>query len=130
MYDYLSYYQLDHLAAAEIDRLSISTRLMVHPGTVAQCSPLGSASAGYIFGLENSVESNIMDCDLENVPFFRRFGYVIHLDRFIHPEYGVGTVMQLDVHNIDRLRECRSPFFRLLKKWQGWPSGSRQCLMS
>ena len=88
---------------------------MVHRQYRGSTLALRLAAACFVYGSECGVRNWYIDCDIDNIPFFRRLGYVPHLNWFEHPEFGLGAVMRLDVQNLEQLIAIKSPFYRLIE---------------
>jgi predicted GNAT family N-acyltransferase len=120
--DYLDYYQLQDLSPEELNKTSISTRFMVHPAF--RCSTLTArlVCETYHRGLEQGLETNYCDCDPHLESFYTRLGYSMTDKDFVHPEFGVGYIMKLDMLNLNHLRSTRSPFYKVLAKYCSRPT--------
>ena len=92
---------------------SMCTRLMVTPRLRRTSLAMRLAQVSYEFCLHNQIRYNFMDCDDHLISFFTRLGYNIRR-RAEHPEYGMGTVMRLDLLDRARLAQTRSPFLAIL----------------
>jgi GNAT superfamily N-acetyltransferase len=92
---------------------SMCTRLMVAPRLRGTSLATRLAQATYEFCLRQQIRFNFIDCDDRMVGFFARLGYIFHR-RAEHPEYGMGTVMRLDLLDRARLVLQRSPFLAIL----------------
>jgi len=76
------------------------------------------AQVSYEFCLCHQIRYNFIDCDDHLIRFFTRLGYMIRR-RAEHPEYGMGTVMRLDLLDRARLGQTRSPFLAILDEAMG-----------
>jgi hypothetical protein len=94
---------------------SISTRLMVVPRLRGTSLALRLCQAGYEFGLRHEIRYNFVDCNDHLTGFFERLGYRFQ-GRAEHPEYGIGTVMRLDLLDRLHLAKMRSPFLAVLNR--------------
>ena len=106
---YEALYGLAHLAPSARRVTAITTRLMVERnrrGTV-----LASMLATALFGIGHArgVEADFIDCNAHLVPFFARLGYR-EAGMIEHPEYGLVTLMRLDLQDDAFLRKIGSPF--------------------
>jgi GNAT superfamily N-acetyltransferase len=114
----LSYYD-DFLGMASVGAsqhpaaTSICTRLMVEPRLRGSTVALRLCQAVYSFALGNGIKFNFLDCNDHMIRFFEKLGYC-RQNRAIHPEYGVGTVMRLDLLDRMQLARTRSPFLPIL----------------
>ena len=91
---------------------SMCTRLMVAQRLRRTSLAMRLAQVSYKFGLFNRIRYNFVDCDDQLTRFFARLGYIIHR-RAVHPEYGMGTVMRLDLLDRAHLAQTRSPFLAI-----------------
>jgi predicted GNAT family N-acyltransferase len=115
--DYLDYYHLQHLSRETLSKISISTRFMLHPAF--RCGTLAGrlVCETYRIGLEQGLETNYCDCDPRVASFFARLGYVTVTENFVHPEFGLGSIMKLNLHDKEHLEQLRSPFHKILAKY-------------
>jgi hypothetical protein len=76
--------------------------------------PLMLVLACYRLGLERNIRWNFIDCNDHLVGFFTRLGFVQHLPKAWHPEYGHVTRMRLDLLDEAHLASVCSPFLGVL----------------
>ena len=115
--DYLEYYRLLDLAPDALAESSITTRLMVHPEFRRTTLSARLACERSRWGLSQGIRANFIDCDPNNHPYFTALGYKVVLDDFIHPEFGLGFLLRLDLCDLEHLEKVRSPFRRILSAW-------------
>jgi predicted GNAT superfamily acetyltransferase len=113
--DYLKYYNLIHLPEQELSKASITTLLMVHPTYRYSILTSRLVCETYRHGLEQGIETNYCDCDPYLLSFYTKLGYLVIDKNFIHPEFGLGSVMKLNMYDLEHLEHLRSPFRKVLK---------------
>jgi len=106
---YNELYDLHRLIPMQVSTASICTRLMVDPEHRRNSVTVRILQFIYIYGLKNNIETCVMDCNRPLRRFFEKFGYRHLFDR-AHPEYGRVSVMNLDLLDIEYLRNLNSPF--------------------
>ena len=113
--EYARQYALTGFSPEFLAAASITTRLMVHPRY--RCTTLATrlSCAAYRGGLERGITTDFIDCNRHLVGYFAGLGYRRHRDNLVHPEYGVVTVMRLDLTDHSHLEAIRSPFRRTLR---------------
>lgn len=116
---YLQLYRLDTLSTEALQHTSLCTRLMVHPDFRRATLAVRLCCEMYRWGLEQGLQTDYCDCAPGNVSFFAKLGYRVEFSDFEHPEFGPGTVMRLDLHDLEHLEAVRSPFHRILLASQG-----------
>nr|WP_168215635.1 hypothetical protein [Marinobacter confluentis] len=107
---YPSLYKMSRFAKSYKEHASVTTKLVVQKGFRNSSAAFQLALATYLKGLSDGVRYNFIDCDPKMVKFFHRLGYVVHLPEVNHPEFGSGIVMALELRNVERLMDARSPF--------------------
>lgn len=116
--NYREYYRLHSLPPEVLHHASLSTRAMVHAEFRRTTLAARLCCAQYQLGLARGVRSDFCDCAPQNAPFFTGLGYRVHREDFIHPEFGPGPVMRLDLHDLNHFVRVRSPFRKFLSAWQ------------
>ncbi|KAA6456400.1 GNAT family N-acetyltransferase [Acidobacteria bacterium AB60] len=48
-------------------------------------------------GIRQGVQTALLDCEPQLVPFYRWLGFEVHKDHVAHPEYGPGVCMKMNV---------------------------------
>ena len=107
---YETLYGLEHKTPAERRHISITTKLMVDPAFRRTRLPMLLAKKGYDLALADGITEDYIDCNDHLVGFFTRMGYVPHLGRIEHPQYGVVNSMKVRLDDFEHLRAARSPF--------------------
>lgn len=105
---------------------SITTKLIVSQKFRHSMVGFKLALASYEKGLHDGIQYNFVDCEPEMVPFFQRLGFTIHEPEVVHPLFGKGIVMVLEVDNEEKLREARSPFLKPFLKWSSKLAPARE----
>lgn len=105
---YESLYGLGGLGPAARARTSITTRLMVERSKRGTMVAVRLAQALYRRGRERRVTADYCDCNAHLVPFFQGLGYRA-LGMIAHPEYGLVTLMRLDLEDLTCLQRIGSP---------------------
>lgn len=111
---YEDFYDVRSVGPAHPSHTSITTRLMVAPQLRHTRLPLMLACECYRVGLDNGVHWNFIDCNEHLVGFFTRMGYIQHLPRAWHEEYGHVSCMRLNLLDTAHLAKINSPFLTLL----------------
>jgi|SRR5580658_1753390 GNAT superfamily N-acetyltransferase len=112
---YDAFYDMD-TCSAHPGTTSICTRMMVAPAHRRSGLAVQLSVAAYEYGLVRGITHNFMDCNAHLVRFYQGMGFVQHLPQREHPEYGVVTVMRLDVRDRAHLQAVHSPFLALLDR--------------
>lgn len=107
---YETLYGLEDKTPEERYRISITTKLMVDPAFRKTRLPMLLAKKGYDLALADGITEDYIDCNDHLVGFFTRMGYVPHLGRIEHPQYGVVNSLKIRLDDFDHLRAVRSPF--------------------
>ncbi len=107
---YSELYKMKELNYGSYYDSSITTKLIVRRDFRSKSAAFRLALATYIQALKDGIKYDFVDCDLEMVPFFVRLGYNVHIESMLHPEFGHGAVLVLELQNIEHLEECNSPF--------------------
>ena len=123
-YDQL--YGLTTLSPDQRRQASITTKLMVDPRFRRTRLAMLMARRGYELLLEDGVDYDYIDCNDHLVPFFTRLGYLPHLGRIEHPDYGTVNSMVISLRDRKHLQTVRSPFLRALPKGETHNEPNRQ----
>ena len=97
---------------------SLCTRLMVAPEFRRSTLAVRLCEFVYAFAMRQGIRHNFIDCNDHLVPFFAGLGYVAHVARTMHPEYGMVNPMHLRLRDRAHLTRVRSPFLRTLLRWE------------
>ena len=89
---------------------SISTKLIVRKDFRSKSVAFRLALATFIKGLKDNIHFNFIDCAQDMVPLYVRLGYKVFQESILHPDFGHGAVLVLELQNIEHLEECNSPF--------------------
>ncbi len=65
--------------------------------------------------LQQGVRHAYIDCNAHLTALFLRCGFVAHIGKSEHPEYGLVQPMRLDLHDEEHLERVGSPFLPLLR---------------
>jgi N-acyl-L-homoserine lactone synthetase len=115
---YEDFYAMHSVGRAHPINSSICTRMMVAPGHRRSLLAMRLSVAVYEYGLMRNITHNFIDCNDHLVPLYQKLGFVQHLPKQEHPEYGSVTCMVLDVLNRAHLERVSSPFLGSLVAWQ------------
>lgn len=116
--NYERFYEMDTAGSAHPTCTSITTRFMVLPEYRRSTLAVRLAIAVYEYGLVRGVAYNFIDCNDHLVPVFQGLGFIQHLPKKCHDEYGWVTCMRLSVLDRTHLKEMSSPFLDSLIRWQ------------
>ena len=97
---------------------SICTRLMIAPEYRRTLLAARLCLATYELGLENGITHNFIDCNDHLTDFFSGLGFIQHLPKKEHEEYGVVNCMQLRLQDHQHLGKMASPLLPALIDWQ------------
>ncbi|MFT7667587.1 MAG: hypothetical protein ACI8X5_000266 [Planctomycetota bacterium] len=114
--NYDSLYGLDQLSAQERQQISITTKLMVEPDRRGGACAMRLSQLTFRLGLERGVQMDFIDSRDHTLPFFDRLGYRVLRSDLVHPEYGLATLLRLDLHDTEHLASVGSPFLSTLKE--------------
>jgi hypothetical protein len=89
---------------------------MIEPNLRGSTLATGLCRSTYEIGLDREIKHNFIDCNDHLVPFFMGFGYVAHVPKVTHPEYGLVNPMHLRLLDYAHLVTVRSPFLSQLKR--------------
>lgn len=110
---YVALYKMSEIAKnVHPNNTSISTKLMTKTHLRGSTMALRIMQANYNQLLLDQIKFDFIDCEPHMIAFFQRLGYQ-PIDMIIHPEYGSGLAMMLDVFNFQHLERVKSPFLRL-----------------
>lgn len=115
--DYFDLYRLDSLSETDLERTSITTRLMVAPKYRGTSLAMRLCLAMYVDALDRGIASGFIDCNDYLVEAFEMVGYRLHQANAYHPEYGDVTIMRLQLNDLEHLESVRSPFRRACRKY-------------
>lgn len=107
---YEELYQMQSVGESHPNHTSIVTKLIVADTNRYGRLAIRLCQSAYVFGLENEIKFNFMDCNQHLVHFFTFFGYEVYTANVIHPEYGEVTPMRCNSFDIDLFKQRRSPF--------------------
>jgi len=74
--------------------------------------------AVYQYGLDQGITHDVIICKPGLVSMYQKLGYRLHREKINHPEYGMISVLCLDLHDAEHLESTRSPLSRLLANQQ------------
>lgn len=106
---YEELYNMRSVGESHPNYTSIVTKLIVDHNHRFGRLAVRLCQAAYVFGLENEIKFNFMDCNQHLVGFFTFFGYEVYTANVIHPEYGKVTPMRCNSLDIDLLKQRKSP---------------------
>ena len=115
--DYAKFYAMDSVGTVHPESTSICTRLMILPKYRRSLLAVRLSLAVYEYGLTRGITHNFIDCNDHLVKFFEHLGYVQHLPKREHEEYGAVTCMRLNVRDLAHLNRVSSPFAPVLVRW-------------
>jgi len=107
---YSAFYLMDSVGSDHPGATSITTRLMIGPEYRTKGLAVRLALASYKYVVPRGIRWNFIDCNDHLVRFFMGLGYVAHVPKSEHEEYGLVTRMRLEIHGLQHLERLRSPF--------------------
>lgn len=117
--EYERFYGMASVGADHPRYTSINTRLMVSREFRQTSTGLSLAIASYRYGAPLGVKWNFIDCNDNLMSFFTGLGYVAHLPKAEHPEYGLVNRLRLNVTDLAHLEAVHSPFAPILRTMRG-----------
>lgn len=114
-------YGFDRMTAAERATSSITTKLMVDDHYRNSRLPLVITRTAYEHTLRSGMLRDYIDCNDHLVPFFKRLGFLPHLGRIFHRDYGAVNSMVINLTDVAYLKKVRSPFLRTLLEFNAQP---------
>lgn len=115
-------YGFDRMTPAERATSSITTKLMVDDRYRNSRLPLVITRTAYEHTLRCGTLRDYIDCNDHLVPFFKRLGFLPHLGRIFHRDYGAVNSMVMNLTDTEYLRKVRSPFLRSLLTFNAEPN--------
>ncbi|MEM6708503.1 MAG: hypothetical protein AAF648_06930 [Pseudomonadota bacterium] len=106
---YETLYGFDRLSPEKRACASITTKLMVDARFRSSRLGLKLASSGYSWLVDQGMQFDYIDCNDHLVPFFNRLGYLPHLGRITHPDYGAVNSMVVPLTDTAHLERVKSP---------------------
>ncbi len=103
----------------ECERCSVSVRLVVKRGYRSTSVAFRLACATYVQQVRDGIEYSFVDSARDTVDFYLRLGYKVHRGDFLHPVYGDGVVLVLELQNLKYLESCKSLFAKALREIRG-----------
>jgi hypothetical protein len=105
------FFAMERFAPAYPDRVSMTSRLVVHPKLRSSIVLRELACAGFEFGIRHTdIRFDFIDCHPRLIPIYTRLGYRIYDPGFRHPKYVYVIPMVLVVHDVEYLNKINSPF--------------------
>ncbi len=114
---YRSLYQLENSPSEHLRVSCTTTKFMLAPELRATRLPMRLLLHAYDHGLRSGIHFNYMDCNDHLVPMFERLGFRRHLPEIDHPVYGKVNSMCLPATDHIHLAEVRSPFLKVLLRF-------------
>lgn len=105
-------FRMSEVGAAYPSRVSLTTKFMVAPAFRSGTLAVRIAACIFDFGCGRGIQHDFLDCNAHLEEFFGRLGYVKHMPKVVHPEYGLVQPMRLDLADEEHLRRVGSPFRR------------------
>jgi predicted GNAT family N-acyltransferase len=118
---YEQFYDMRSAGDAHPWSTSITTRLMIAPKYRHSQLAVRLTTAAYETGLTRGDKFNFIDCNEHLIPFFTGLGFIQHIPRRRHEEYGLVACMRLSLLDRDHLQAIRSPFLATLDRLQSRP---------
>ncbi len=112
---YFDFYELHRLSFDQQRFASICTRNMVRRQFRKTTVAVKMMNAIYEYALGHGVRTNFMDVNEPLVGLFNRLGYDRLFEK-MHPDYGLVTVMKLDLLDHPRLERTRSTFAPICRR--------------
>ncbi|MBU7587376.1 MAG: GNAT family N-acetyltransferase [Nostoc sp. TH1S01] len=97
--------------------VSNTTKAMVHQDYRGRRITLELFKFVYQIYLQKGIVYDFIDCRLNLVDFYKKFGYRIYTNTFIHPYAGECMPMVLCTIDKEHLQKIRSPLFKLLENF-------------
>ncbi len=110
-------YALDKFVAFPSEQISTTTQLMVSERWRSSSVPAVLLGATYKLARQQGVRFDFCQCPPYLVPLYERLGYRRYTDNFVDPDTGYAVPMVLLTEDLDYLRACKSPFFRIASQF-------------
>ncbi|MEG3861178.1 N-acyl amino acid synthase FeeM domain-containing protein [Microcoleus sp. herbarium12] len=111
---YPQLYQMDYVGDAHPKFTSISGKLMVQKELRGNQIALHLIRENYRQLLLEGIRFDFSECDSELVAYYSKIGYK-SIGTLNHPEYGEGTIIMLDLLDLDYLEQINSPLKDICK---------------
>ena len=117
--DLSEYFEMYCVDPDEFENAAVTSKLAVAKEFRASQWGFKLAAATYADGLKSGIRFSFVDCDRSMIPFYTRLGYKVYGPvTYRFPEVGEGVVMVLDAHDLENLRQTRSPFAKICQAWK------------
>ena len=113
--NYENFYRMRSVGEDHPSRTSIITRLMIAPKLRNTHLFLDLVAVCYAIGMARGIRWTFIDCNAHLVPLFLRLGYLAHTSPAVHEEYGLVSLLRIDLQNLKHLRQVKSPFAKMIE---------------
>ena len=96
---YEEFYELKEVGTDFPEKVSFSTRLMVHPTKRCGLLPLMLSAECFRLALARNTRWSYCDCNPPFIPFFERLFFSVVNDGKVHPSFGRVAVMRIDLED-------------------------------
>jgi CRP-like cAMP-binding protein len=122
-------FELEKFSPFFPDNVCMTSRLVLHRNIRGSHLLKLLACAMYGFGREQGMRLNFIDCHPQWLPLYSRLGYRVYRPGFNHQKYTYVIPMVLVGDDLDYLRQVKSPFVPIARRYRASVSG-RQLLLS
>ncbi|WP_447977152.1 cyclic nucleotide-binding domain-containing protein [Candidatus Nitrospira bockiana] len=123
------HFDLERFAPAFPDRVSMTSRLVLHPGRRGSHLLKQLTCAMYEFVCERGQQFNFIDCHTRLLPLYSRLGFRPYRPGFNHVQYTYVVPMVLVIDDLEYLEQVRSPFVPIARRYPSSTEG-RALLLS
>jgi predicted GNAT family N-acyltransferase len=113
---YPQLYKMDFVGNAHPKYTSISGKLMVLKEFRGNQIAIHLIKENYRQMLIEGIKFDFSECDSSLVSYYNKLGYK-SIGTLNHPEYGEGTILMLDVLDLEHLERVGSPFKEICKSF-------------
>lgn len=114
--EYIEYYRMQNVEGIDLNRCTITTKMMVCPERDNLGLGVKLACAAFEIATHQGCLVDFIDCNPPKVKYFRRLGYRVSGSNFEHKEYGHVTPMVLLNNDRNHLLRSRSPLLKFVPK--------------
>ncbi len=111
-------YALDRFDAFPGDKISLTSQLMISEKWRKSSVPAVLLGATYKLARQQGILLDFCHCAPYLVPLYEQLGYRRYTDNFVDKTAGYVMPLVLLTEDIDYLKACRSPFFKLAAQYR------------
>jgi len=97
--DLTPYTLLYEIQDSDLNAIAVTSFFMVRTAYRRSRLALEMVQAAFELGRMDGIRSTFIDCEPALVNFYLKFGFRMHRDRIVHPDFGPGACMLLDTED-------------------------------